>query len=114
MRLTEQNGTQIENKNNNLISRVGIRGWVTESKQPGESDLRPYVELNWLHNSDPYRVSLNQLKVQQNSGRNLAEIKTGVEGKVSDNLQLNGSVALQQGRYHYQDASLMLGAKYRF
>ncbi|MDR7343678.1 autotransporter family porin [Pantoea alhagi] len=114
VRLTEQNGTQIENKNNNLISRVGIRGWVTESKQPGESDLRPYVELNWLHNSDPYRVSLNQLKVQQNSGRNLAEIKTGVEGKVSDNLQLNGSIALQQGRDHYQDASLMLGAKYRF
>lgn len=114
VRLTEQNGTQIENKNNNLISRVGIRGWVTESKLPGESDLRPYVELNWLHNSDPYQVSLNQLKVQQNSGRNLAEIKTGIEGKVSDNLQLNGSVALQQGRYHYQDASLMLGAKYSF
>lgn len=114
VRLTERNGTQIENKNNNLISRVGMRGWVAESKQPGESDLRPYIELNWLHNSDPYQVSLNQLKVQQNSGRNLVEIKTGVEGKVSDNLQLNGSVALQQGRYHYQDASLMLGAKYSF
>lgn len=114
VRLTEQNGTQIKNKNNNLISRVGIRGWVTESKLPGESDLRPYVELNWLHNSDPYQVSLNQLKVQQNSDRNLAEIKTGIEGKVSGNLQLNGSVALQQGRYHYQDASLVLGAKYSF
>lgn len=114
VRLSEQNGTQVENKNSNLISRIGIRGWITESKQPGESDLRPYMELSWLHNSDPYRVSLNQLSVQQNSGRNVVELKTGVEGKVSDNFQLNGSVALQQGRYHYQDASLMLGAKYSF
>ncbi|URQ60817.1 autotransporter outer membrane beta-barrel domain-containing protein [Pantoea alhagi] len=114
VRLTEHNGTRITNKNNNFISRIGVRGWITESKQPGESDLRPYVELNWLHNSDPYQVRLNQLKVQQNSGRNVAELKTGVEGKVSDNLQLNGSIALQQGRYHYQDASLMLGAKYSF
>ncbi|GLR07476.1 autotransporter family protein [Mixta theicola] len=114
VRLTERNGTQITNKNNNLISRIGVRGWIAESKQPGESNLKPYVELNWLHNSDPYRVNLNQLNVQQNSGRNLAELKTGVEGKVSDNFQLNGSVTLQQGRYHYQDASLMLGAKYSF
>lgn len=74
-----------------------MRGWIAESKQPGESDLRSYVELNWLHNSDPYQMRLNQLKVQQNSGHNVAELKTGVEGKVSDNLQLNGSIAWQQG-----------------
>lgn len=115
VRLVEQNGTQvITNKNSNLISRIGIRGWITESKQPGESALQPYVELNWLYNSDPYRVNLNQVDVEQNSGRHLAELKTGVEGKVNDHFQLHGSIALQKGRYHYQDASLMLGGKYHF
>ena len=114
VRLAEQNGTQVENNNSNLISRIGVRGWINAAKRPGESQLRPYLELNWLHNSDPYRVSLNQLSVQQNSGRNVAQLKGGVEGKVSDNFQLNGNVALQQGRYHYQDASLTLGAKYSF
>jgi autotransporter family porin len=115
VRLVEQNGTQVvANKNSNLISRIGVRGWITESKQPGESNLKPYVELNWLYNSDPYRVDLNQVSVKQNSGRNLAELKTGIEGKINDNFQINGSVALQHGRYHYQDASLMLGAKYTF
>lgn len=115
VRLIEQNGTQVlANENRNLLSRIGVRAWLTEAKQPSESNLKPYVEVNWLHNSDPYRVSLNGFSVRQNSGRNLAELKTGVEGKLSDNLQLHGNVTLQQGSYHYQDASLMLGAKYRF
>lgn len=115
VRLVEHNGTQVvANEASNLISRVGMRGWITESKQPGESDLKPYLELNWLYNSDPYQVKLNGVTAQQNSGQHLAEIKAGVEGKVSDHFQLQGSVALQQGRYHYQDASVMLNAKYLF
>ena len=115
VRLTEQNGTRVvANKNSNLISRIGLRGWITESKQPNRRSLEPYVELNWLYNSDPYRVDLNHVDVEQNSGRNLAEIKTGVAGNITERFQLNGSVALQQGRYHYQDASLTLSGKYSF
>ncbi|QHM77549.1 Outer membrane protein IcsA autotransporter [Mixta theicola] len=115
VRMVEQNGTQVvTNKNRNWLSRVGVRGWIEESKLPGESNLKPYVEVNWLYNSDPYEVNLNSVNVQQDSGSSRAELKTGIEGKVSDNFHLNGSVALQKGRDHYQDASVMLGAKYTF
>ncbi|QHM73158.1 autotransporter outer membrane beta-barrel domain-containing protein [Mixta intestinalis] len=115
VKMVEQNGTQVvTNENRNWLSRVGVRSWVEESKLAGESNLKPYVEVNWLHNSDPYDVNLNYVKVQQDSGSNRVELKTGIEGKISNNFQLNGSIAVQKGRDHYQDASVMLGAKYTF
>ncbi|QKJ89248.1 Autotransporter outer membrane beta-barrel domain-containing protein [Paramixta manurensis] len=114
VRKTEQNGTKIISDARSLQSRVGVRGWVQESKHPGETDLRPYLELNWLHESEPYSVKMNQVRVEQHGGRNMGELKAGVEGNVNNHFHLNGNVVMQKGLNRYQDVGVMLGAKYTF
>ncbi|MGS8301375.1 autotransporter outer membrane beta-barrel domain-containing protein, partial [Escherichia coli] len=45
---------------------------------------------------------------------NIAEVKTGVQGKLSDNLNVWGNVGVQAGDKGYSDAQAMLGIKYIF
>ncbi|WP_336983659.1 MULTISPECIES: autotransporter outer membrane beta-barrel domain-containing protein [unclassified Cedecea] len=46
--------------------------------------------------------------------RNVAELKTGVEGHISENLSAWGNVAQQMGSGSYRDTQGMLGVKYAF
>jgi autotransporter family porin len=46
--------------------------------------------------------------------RNIGELKVGVEGQLSQRLQLWGNVAQQIGDNGYSDTQGMLGIKYSF
>ncbi|WP_436408824.1 autotransporter outer membrane beta-barrel domain-containing protein [Escherichia coli] len=45
-------------------------------------------------------------------GASLAEVRTGVEAKVNNNLSLWGNVGVQLGDKGYSDTQGMLGVKY--
>ena len=84
---TEANGSRIENDaNNNIQTRLGFRTFIrTQEKNSGPhgDDFEPFVEMNWIHNSKDFAVSMNGVKVEQDGASNLGEIKLGVNGNLN-------------------------------
>ncbi|QMA98524.1 autotransporter outer membrane beta-barrel domain-containing protein [Escherichia coli] len=50
----------------------------------------------------------------QDGARNIAEIKTGVEGQLNANLNVWGNVGVQVADRGYNDTSAMVGIKWQF
>lgn len=84
---TEANGSRIENDaNNNIQTRLGFHTFIrTQEKNSGPhgDDFEPFVEMNGIHNSKDFAVSINGVKVEQAGARNLGEIKHGVNGNLN-------------------------------
>lgn len=57
---------------------------------------------------------MDNTALSQDGATNIAEVKTGVQGKLSDNLNVWGNVGVQAGDKGYSDAQAMLGIKYIF
>lgn len=116
--LTESNGTTVQDAGNgNVQTRLGVRLYlkghsaIDDGKQ---REFKPYVETNWLHNSEAFGVRMNGDTVSVDGARNIAQIKLGVQGQLSPSLNVWGGTAVQIGDNSYSDASAMLGLKYRF
>nr|WP_020240476.1 autotransporter YcgH [Escherichia coli] len=115
---TEANGSRIENDaNNNIQTRLGFRSFIrTQEKNSGPhgDDFEPFVEMNWIHNSKDFAVSMNGVKVEQDGARNLGEIKLGVNGNLNPAASVWGNVGVQLGDNGYNDTAVMVGLKYKF
>lgn len=115
---TENNGTLVEAKNNNnMQTRLGLKAFInSHNKIDDKSDreFQPFIEANWIYNSDDYAVEMNGVKNSIAGVRNIGEIKTGVEGKITKNLQLWGNIAQQVGDKGYSDTMGVIGIKYAF
>lgn len=115
---TESNGTKVKgNGDNNLQTRLGLRAYIKGHSALDDGSARefePFVEMNWLHNTDEFGNVMDGVQVTQAGTRNIGEIKTGVEGKLSDRLTLWGNVAQQIGDKSYSNTQAMLGVKYGF
>ncbi|MCF6487414.1 autotransporter outer membrane beta-barrel domain-containing protein, partial [Escherichia coli] len=77
-------------------------------------EFQPFVEVNWLHNSKDFSTSMDGVSVTQDGARNIAEIKTGVEGQLNANLNVWGNVGVQVADRGYNDTSAMVGIKWQF
>ncbi|EOW6951756.1 autotransporter YcgH [Escherichia coli] len=115
---TEANGSRIENDaNNNIQTRLGFRTFIrTQEKNSGPhgDDFEPFVEMNWIHNSKDFAVSMNGVKVEQDGARNLGEIKLGVNGNLNSAASVWGNVGVQLGDNGYNDTAMMVDLKYKF
>ncbi|HFI8757718.1 TPA: autotransporter YcgH [Escherichia coli] len=115
---TEANGSRIENDaNNNIQTRLGFRTFIrTQEKNSGPhgDDFEPFVEMNWIHNSKDFAVSMNGVKVEQDGARNLGEIKLGVNGNLNPAASVWGNVGVKLGDNGYNDTAVMVGLKYKF
>ena len=114
----ESNGTRVSAEGEgNLQTRLGIRTYLKGHSKIDDGKARtfqPFVEVNWLHNTHDFGTKMDGVSVYQDGARNLGEIKTGVEGKLNDHLNLWGNVGVQVGDKGYSDSSAMVGMKYSF
>ncbi|EAT8443863.1 autotransporter outer membrane beta-barrel domain-containing protein [Salmonella enterica subsp. enterica serovar Bonariensis] len=114
----ESNGTRVENTgDDNVRTRLGVKTWIKGHNRmdDGKSrEFRPFVEVNWLHNTREFGTRMNGVTVHQDGTRNIGEVKAGVEGQINDRLNLWGNVGVQAGDKGYSDTSAMLGVKYTF
>ena len=76
--------------------------------------FQPFVEVNWVHNTQDFGSQLNGVLVKQDGAASIGEMKVGVEGQLSKRFGLWGNVAQQVGDKGYSDTSAMLGGKYSF
>ena len=115
---TEANGSRIENDaNNNIQTRLGFHTFIrTQEKNSGPhgDDFEPFVEMNGIHNSKDFAVSMNGVKVEQDGASNLGEIKLGVNGNLNPAASVWGNVGVQLGDNGYNDTAMMVGLKYKF
>lgn len=111
----EKNGTIINGRGeNNVQSRLGVRASLKHEDAANARIFEPFVEANWIHNTKLYGVSMNGDVVDTVGSRDLGEVKVGVEGQLTQNLNLWSNVSQQVGREGYSDTGIMLGMKYTF
>lgn len=115
---TEANGSRVEGKGDgNLQTRLGLKAFIKGHSALDEGKARefqPFVEANWIYNSQSYGVAMNGVTNYQAGTRNIGELKAGVEGQIGKNLHIWGNVAQQVGDKGYSDTQGMLGVKYAF
>ncbi|HFT5322418.1 TPA: autotransporter outer membrane beta-barrel domain-containing protein [Escherichia coli] len=114
----ESNGTRVESTGDgNVRTRLGVKTWIKGHNRmdDGKSrEFRPFVEVNWLHNTREFGTRMNGVTVHQDGARNIGEVKAGVEGQINTHLNLWSNVGVQAGDKGYSDTSAMLGVKYTF
>ncbi|NKE96668.1 autotransporter outer membrane beta-barrel domain-containing protein, partial [Pantoea agglomerans] len=77
-------------------------------------EFQPFVEVNWLHNTKVYGVRMNEETDDVRGSRNIGELKTGVEGRLSRSL--TGAIVFTQqaGGVGYRNSQGSLQVSYRF
>ncbi len=114
----ESNGTSVESSGDgNIRTRLGVKNWIKGHNRmdDGKSrEFRPFVEVNWLHNTRKFGTRMNGMTVHQNGVRNIGEVKAGVEGQINDRLNLWGNMGVQADNKGYSDTAAMVGVKYEF
>lgn len=113
---TRHDGTRIRSEGDgNVQTRLGVKTFLNSHNKQDEGkgrEFQPYVEANWIYNSETYGVRMDGVRVSRDGSRNLGEVRTGVEGKLSQNLSVWGNVGVQMGDKGYSDTQGMLGVKY--
>ncbi|MDI6636470.1 autotransporter outer membrane beta-barrel domain-containing protein [Pantoea dispersa] len=115
---TEANGTTVKGRgSDNVQTRLGVRLSMTGQSHLDKDSVRqfePFLEANWVYTAKDYGVKMGDNSAYIQGYRNVAELKTGVEGHVTENLSVWGSVAQQIGGNNYQDTQGVLGLNYSF
>lgn len=115
---SESNGTKVKFRGkDNITTRVGMRTFVNLDKGSlvtHTNGTQLFVEGNWIHNTKPFSVSLDQTSFRQTGARNLGEVKFGLESKFRKNLQVWTNAGVQAGQDKYRDLTAMVGIKYTF
>ncbi|EIC86228.1 autotransporter outer membrane beta-barrel domain-containing protein [Serratia sp. M24T3] len=113
---TESNGTLINSDGNgNIQTRLGTRLFLKGHSKidDGKSrEFEPFIELNWLHNTRNFSTEMNGARVSQDGANKIGEVKTGVEGQLTQNLTAWGNVGQQIGNKGYTNTEAMVGVKY--
>ena len=101
----------------NIQSRIGARFYI-QGRVPGSDQgigsFQLYTDVNWIHNTRKFGVTMNQDGFTQAGASNLAELKFGGERKVGKNLHLWGNVGSRFGSHDYRELSATIGAKFVF
>ncbi|ECS1307898.1 autotransporter outer membrane beta-barrel domain-containing protein, partial [Salmonella enterica] len=115
---TEASGTNVESQGDgNIQTRLGLRTYLKghSSQDKGKDrNFEPFIEMNWLHNTEAFGVRMNGTGISQNGARDLGEVKLGTDGQLSSSLNIWGQVSNQIGGNGYNDTQVMLGVKYIF
>ena len=96
---------------NNVRTRLGARAIVTEE---GNKDFNPFVEANWVHNTQEYGATISGLRVDQAGSRNLGEARIGLDWHVTDSLSVWGRVGASYGSDAYSEREGSIGVRYQF
>lgn len=110
----ETNGTSVTGNGDNVLTRLGLRAYRQQKDAGTGRTLQPFVEVNWLHNTKHFGVTMNDVSDYQAGARNIGEAKVGIEGNISPGLNVWGSVTQQIGDKGYRDSQASIGFKYSF
>lgn len=112
------NGIYVQDEGQgNIQSRIGIKAYLQgHSKIDDNSgrEFRPYIETNWIHNTERYGVRMDGSQLTQDGMKDIAEVKTGIEARLATSTSLWGGIGVQVGEKGYSDTQGQLGIRYQF
>ncbi|MEY1228428.1 autotransporter outer membrane beta-barrel domain-containing protein [Proteus terrae] len=109
---TDHNNTRFShNKSEGVQTRLGARFYGNKQQPKG---LLPFVEANWLYNGMDNEVVLNGDKESSDIGKNIGELKIGLQGNVNDSSSLFIHFNVQKGSHDYQQIGGQIGYNYNW
>jgi autotransporter family porin len=114
----DQEGVVVQTRGgNNIQTRVGVRAFMQNeeaiNKGTGTS-FEPFVEANWINNSKRYSAVMDEVEVKQQGGKNIGELKLGVQRSIGKNTGFWANVAYQFNNDQYRDVQATIGIKHSF
>ncbi len=67
------------------------------------------MEANWIHNTQPASVKMDDVSSDMRGTKNIGELKVGMEGQITPRLNVWGNVAQQVGDQGYSNTQGLLG-----
>lgn len=113
----ETNGTKVNGRGeNNVQTKLGVKAFwdINQQKNNVKQEFRPYIEANWIYNTEQYGASMNGHSAFISGTRNIGEARMGVVGTINDKFSVNASVTQQIGGKGYSDTQGVLSVKYHF
>ena len=98
----------------NVSTRIGATAYHLFTNPKTGRAIKPYLTLNWYHDTKNFGVVYDGVKDHIEGTRNFGEVKFGIEGKVSKNVNLWGAALYQAGSHSYWNAGAFVGAKILF
>lgn len=98
----------------NVRTRVGVTAYHLFSNSAKGSALKPYLSLNWFHDTKSFGSVMDGVTDKITGSRNFGEVKLGLEGKLTKNVNLWGAAGYQMGSHGLRNAEALLGLKYLF
>ncbi|HHL2499920.1 TPA: autotransporter outer membrane beta-barrel domain-containing protein [Yersinia enterocolitica] len=95
-----------------LITRIGAKTYL-QTTNNSEQQFMPFIAVNWLHQNHNTGTQLSGQGVE-NSSKNSAEFKIGVESKIDQRLHAWANINHQIGNYNTNDTNALVGIKYAF
>ena len=105
----EANGTLVSSADNTGVNtRVGVRIVALQS------DIQPWLTLNWLHDEGDDTMEFDGQRVSNDTPDNRAEIKAGVQATLAKGWLMWGQAGMQTGGQNYSQYGATIGVKYRW
>ena len=98
----------------NVRTRVGLTAYHLFSNDAKGTAVKPYLTLNWFHDTKSFGSVMNGVKDTITGTRNFGELKVGLEGKLTKSVNLWGAAGYQQGSHGLRNVEAILGAKILF
>ncbi|BBF23590.1 autotransporter outer membrane beta-barrel domain-containing protein [Sutterella megalosphaeroides] len=95
----------------NIRTKLGVKTYAFGKTTGGFS---PYVELNWIHNTETYGVTMSNVTVEQMGAEDQAEVRAGADWRVTDSLSVWGHFGYASGSNGYSASEGTLGLRYAF
>lgn len=92
---------------------VGVRA-AAQIRTGLTATVTPHVEVNWLHTTKGYSVAMDEVKAEMNSGRNIGQLKLGIQGELHRNVSLDAGLFHNRGTDRYRETGGNISLTYRF
>ena len=112
--LHQVDGTRIDFLNSSrLQSTIGLRA-AAHISTGISTMITPHIEANWLHATKGYGVKLDNTATRMDSGRNIGQLKLGLQGDLNRRVSLSLELVHQQGNGGYRETGGNLAGRYRY
>lgn len=95
----------------NIRTKLGVKTYAFGKNSGGFS---PFVELNWIHNTETYGVTMSGVTVDQVGAENQGEVRAGADWRINDAFSVWGHFGITSGSDGYSNREGTFGVRYRF
>ena len=111
----DNQGTLVEGLGyGNVRTRLGATLYHLFTNDRTGTAVKPYLTVNWLHDTKAFGTAFDTTENHIQGSRNVGEVKLGVEGRITKNLNLWAYTGYQGGDHGYRNVEALVGVKALF